>query len=454
MESALVRAALASPALVDAHEEAILRTALSLARMYKVQHQGRDVNVERTLEPFRRELKWRLEPVLLPKSGRIERVHVRPHLLDLKERTIAARDALAAHVNDRLPFEAIDRELRHKALVVVLGGGGATTYVHLGALQLLEEYGLTPSLITATSMGAILGLFRARRNRFDPEEVLSIIRSLTWGKLFRAMTPENRYGIPAPLRLYLRSGLSRWFGVNSDRQETPRLKDLPVKMIVSVCGIRSGKLPHPLEFYERLIRAPKGFLLNPLSLPRWFAALAEFTMRPDVVVPMYLGSDPDSSEFDAIDAAGFSSALPGVIHYDVLREEPRTHRVIKTVLEAHGASRFVDGGLTDNVPAQAAWNAVHKGQLTTRNALVLALNPFAMRLSTPLWLPLQRLAEWNVAKNRRAAQVMVDFTDSPSPLAIVPSLDQILGAITTGRQTLSKEMPLVTRLLAPLPHLS
>ena len=43
LELALLRAALANPALVNAHEEAVLRTALSLAKLYKVHHDGRDV---------------------------------------------------------------------------------------------------------------------------------------------------------------------------------------------------------------------------------------------------------------------------------------------------------------------------------------------------------------------------------------------------------------------------
>jgi hypothetical protein len=45
LESALVRAALVDPGLVTAHEEAIVRTALSLARLYKVREGTRDVGV-------------------------------------------------------------------------------------------------------------------------------------------------------------------------------------------------------------------------------------------------------------------------------------------------------------------------------------------------------------------------------------------------------------------------
>lgn len=70
MELALVRAAIADPKLVDAHEEATLRTALSLARLYKVNHEGRDVGVGAYLQPFREDLTRRLGPLLLPVKGK------------------------------------------------------------------------------------------------------------------------------------------------------------------------------------------------------------------------------------------------------------------------------------------------------------------------------------------------------------------------------------------------
>jgi len=42
-------------------------------------------------------------------------------------------------------------------LVLVLSGGGAKSLAHVGAWRALEEKGLTPSHIVATSMGAVIG---------------------------------------------------------------------------------------------------------------------------------------------------------------------------------------------------------------------------------------------------------------------------------------------------------
>jgi predicted acylesterase/phospholipase RssA len=451
MELALVRAALAHPKLVTAHEEAVLRTALSLARLYKVRQGAREVGVGAYLEPYRAEIERRLKPVLLQPT--VRRELLLPHLRELEERTVNTAHQLARRVADRLSWDAIDHELRHKALVLVLGGGGGTAYPYLGVMSLLDEYGLVPKLLVGTSMGSILGLFRSRLDHYDQEETAAIVRSLSWRKLFRVVSTENRYGVPAALRLFLRSGIGRWFGVDGRGGQGPSLRELPVKTIIAVSGIRRGKLPHPLEFYERLIAADPRHLLNPLVLPRWFAAIAEFAARPEIMAKVHLGADDETANFDALDAAGFSSALPGIIHYDVLRDDPKAHRAVGGLLEARGLSRLVDGGLVDNVPSRAAWRAVHTGRLGTRNAFILALNGFSMKLRTPLWLPLERLAEVNVAANRPYAHLQHDFRRTLSPLVIVPSIDQLLEAVEIGRSGLAWDMPLLARLLAPLPRI-
>ncbi len=177
MEIALVRGALDNPKLVDAHEEAVLRTALSLAKMYKVREAGRDVGVGAFLEPFREEIERRLKPVLSAET--IERALLMPHLKELKEKTLHTRQQLEKRFESRLSPQAIDQELRHKSLVLVSGGGGGTGYVYVGVMSLLDEYGLKPELLVGTSMGAILSLFRSRVDRFDQEEILSIVRSLS-----------------------------------------------------------------------------------------------------------------------------------------------------------------------------------------------------------------------------------------------------------------------------------
>jgi len=230
-----------------------------------------------------------------------------------------------------------------------------------------------------------------------------------------------------------------------------------VPTLISVSGVRKGMLPHPLSFYERLLNVSALSLLDPLSLARQaqqaMGAVGEFFTRPEMMVSLHLGADRETAEFDALDAAGFSSALPGVIHYDVLREDRRMSELLDTLLEARGISRLVDGGLTDNLPAKAAWRSVHKGFIGTRNTFILGLNGFAPKLSSPLWLPLSRLAAINVDRNRPYAHLVKDFKRTLSPLELVPSIELINRVTQLGRAQLNDEMPFLCRMLAPLPRI-
>lgn len=454
LEIAIVRAAQKSPRLLNPREENLLRTAVSLARMYKVRHEGRDVGVAAYLTPFREEVTRKLEPLFL--SGKPPtRDRVLPLLPSLKARTVDVRAGLVRRFHTRLPEAVIDREIRHKELVLVSGGGGGTGYVYVGVMSLLDDYGLRPKLLVGTSMGAVLSLFRSRMTHFDQAEVVNIVRNLSWRKLFRFISGEHRYGLPAALQLYLRAGIGRYFNASADlRDAGVRLNELPIRTIVAVSGIRRGMLPHPLEFYEKLFALTPRSLLDPIrvthKLQATMGALAELFTRPEIMVKLHLGLDPGTESFDALDAVGFSSALPGVIHYDVIREDRRMRSLLDGLFESRGIFRMVDGGLVDNVPAKAAWTAVHRGVIGTRNAFVLALNAFSPKLTTPLWLPLQRLAALNTDGNRPYAHLFRDFRKTLSPLEIVPSVGLLAQAIELGRRQLTEDAPFLTRMLAPL----
>jgi hypothetical protein len=301
-------------------------------------------------------------------------------------------------------------------------------------------------------MGAILGLFRARTLRYDPAEVFGVVRSLSFSRLFRVLATESRYGLPAALRLYLRGALSRW----ARREDGGPLtfRDLPIPMLVSVSGIRRGMLPRPLSFYERLLD-PRVVALRPwllrAKLEEVARATAELLARPQILARLHLGYEEWTREFDVLDAVGFSSAVPGVIHYDVLRPKDPMHELLGRLFAEKELFRLVDGGITDNVPARAAWRYVHSGRLGGRNALVLALDGFAPRLSTPMWLPLQQIAQENAKASCRYAHLVTRFGRPLSPMEILPSSASVMRAVERGRAELAHAMPLVARLLEPLP---
>ncbi len=75
---------------------------------------------------------------------------------------------------NRADFRRTARRMSEHALGVVLGGGGARGFAHLGVLQALEEAGMAVDVIGGTSMGAVMGACYARG--WSPRRILDIAR--------------------------------------------------------------------------------------------------------------------------------------------------------------------------------------------------------------------------------------------------------------------------------------
>ncbi len=58
---------------------------------------------------------------------------------------------------------------------VSLSGGGARGIIQLGVLHALDEYGIVPSIVAGTSMGAINGVFYAAG--YKPQEIAHILKT-------------------------------------------------------------------------------------------------------------------------------------------------------------------------------------------------------------------------------------------------------------------------------------
>lgn len=450
MEVKLVQSAMKNPQLVDASGEAAIRTAISVARLQLLKVGNSELRLDPTVAPLRDEVIKLLTYAGLGDSGTPNADKLRPISSILREQAIRTRDLLLKRHPD-LPPERLDREIRHKELVVAAGGGGGSGYIYIGAFAELERWGFRPALLAGTSMGAILSLFRAVVEKFDHGLTLAVLRNLTWSRLFKLISMKSRYGLPAALRLHLRDGIGQHF-VN-DRGLPLSLKDLPIPMVIAVSGIRRGALPRPVDYYENLLGP--DFRSSPWDMKRKVAsvidAYAELTDKPGRLETVYLGLDEGTEEFDAIDAAGFSSALPGVIHYDLMHQDPRMSDLLDTLFARRDIFRLVDGGLVDNVPAQAAWRAVQRGTLDTRNVFVLALDGFAPKLTTPMWLPLQRIVANRIQESLSFAHHYVPFVRPLSPLDLVPSVRNALNVLERGRQEMLGQMPFIARMLKPLP---
>ncbi len=128
------------------------------------------------------------QPVSLTLYSLVERHHI--HYLRLDEdpmRFLFSEEptAKSEQGEDEVPqlkrdMSRIARRLGNVSVGLVLGGGGARAYAHLGILKVLEEENIPIDMIAGTSMGAFLGALYIQGKTI--EEILEISRD-SWKKL-------------------------------------------------------------------------------------------------------------------------------------------------------------------------------------------------------------------------------------------------------------------------------
>lgn len=454
-ETTLVQALVRRPDRLPRRLEVALRLSLNLAKTWVVQgERGRPVPVGPRLSAFRD----RVAPVatriarqqgdLDPRELAVEAEQLRRLLGETLERILLEH-------SDRLRRDQLESELGHKKLVLALGGGGGSGWAHLGVLSALRRIRIEPSAVVGCSMGAVVALLRARG--LEPETTLQQAFSidLRFKDLFRGLGEDTRYSLPGAIRLHLRASLARHF-VSEDGTAL-RISDLELPYAAVVTGIRRAAVadfrPVERELLRQMRRGTLGRLVHYKDLVSSLARLlTHLASTPGALSTVALGADDLTREFDAVDAAGFSSALPAVLQYDVQRDEPRMHRLLAALFEREGITALADGGLVSNVPARVAWEMVQSGRVGSRNALVVGLDCFAPGWNRNVaFLPLQRIAAENVARDRAFAQSWITFRRVPGPLAVVPQARAIRLALRHSRSDLERWTPFLLKMLEPLP---
>jgi hypothetical protein len=420
---------------------------VSFARLTEVRNvDGKDIDVGGLNHLHAMSIREALEPRLEEAKTLWEVARALP---DLVERTRNARASVLEHLP--IDRDSLEAEVTTRKLIVVSGGGGGAGYVYPGAYEALERSGLIPDLMAGTSIGALMSMFRARRRRFDAAPMVSAARSLTWTGVFRVLQSENRYGIPATLRLYLRAALGHLF-LDGDRPLT--LSDMEIPLLIVCAGMTVDAMKHDLDYYETLLADDMRTSLraNIRTVVKTAAMLREFLARRDKLVEVVLGRTEGTEDFDVLDAAGFSAAIPGIIHYDVLRDDPRMHRILDTLYASHGITRLGEGGLVSNVPARIAWESAVAGELDgRRNAFVLALDCFAPNARRVAWYPVQQIVRAdNVNRDLEFADLYHPFVRMLSPMNLVPPVRDAFTAMAWGREELEPHMPFVRSMMRPI----
>jgi hypothetical protein len=455
MEVRLVDALLEHPGVISRTREHQIRYAIAIAALNIFQpgaarRGGRtahpDIRVRTPkLTRFRKQILEVLGRILLQTEDTKERLEaasaVIDRLMDSLEKT--RNEILEKYADDFSPLH-LDQELGIKTLVTVAGGGGGSAYGYIGAWDALQDAGLVPGYVIGSSMGAVLGLFRARDKVGDFKAYMKIAKSMRSDIVFRYVSLRTRFGFPGIARLFLREGIGAAF--TRPDGEDMRLPDLEIPYDAVVAGVRRGALEESPEKYALSHHLHEDKRPHALQLRAQVATqlvrMIGF-INPRVVQEIVIGDDELTGDFNAIDAAGFSAAIPGLLHYDMTRDDPHMESTLQQLMEREDVVALVDGGVANNVPAAPAWRQVREGRIGTRNAYYLAFDCFHPQGGLGhLWFqPLTRVIALQVALNDRYAHQRVEFKPTLSPLNLLPSSSQLDKAVLWGRSQITEELP-------------
>ncbi len=279
----------------------------------------------------------------------------------------------------------------------------------------------------------------------------SLVEKTTWGRIAQPYSGPSRFGVPATFRLYLRDVVGHEFEKDG---EFLHLSDLAIPLRVCVAGLSAAHAPREeeLQRYAHLLgNAKPADLKSRARSKSIISIIMEFAQKP--LKPIYLGRDELTKEFDVLDAIGFSAAIPGVFHYDIMRNDPRMVKLVTTLFEREGVIRLIDGGFVDNLPANEAARAVADGECEGFDPFVLALDSFAPGLNRHIFFyPVMRFAMENSREGYEAANLTVTFKHVLSPITLVPTHENLQYAVLHGRAEIAPHISFIRKMVGPIPE--
>ncbi len=111
---------------------------------------------------------------------------------------------------------------------LVLSGGAARGFAHLGVLKALEENGLKPDIISGVSAGAIAGAFYA--DGYSPEEILEIYSGKNFLELIKITIPKTG--------LFQLTGMKK---ILSRYLRAKKFEDLKIPLVITATNLTEGK---------------------------------------------------------------------------------------------------------------------------------------------------------------------------------------------------------------------
>ncbi|MBI3142543.1 MAG: patatin-like phospholipase family protein [Bacteroidetes bacterium] len=123
---------------------------------------------------------------------------------------------------------------------LVLSGGGAKGFAHIGILRALNEKGIFPDIISGTSAGAIVGSLYA--DGHSPEDIFQMFKGKDLYNLVQIVLPKKGLFKMKDMLSMLKANL-----------KAHRIEDLAIKTYICTTNFSTGKVKY---FYEGPIIKP------------------------------------------------------------------------------------------------------------------------------------------------------------------------------------------------------
>ncbi|WP_028975107.1 patatin-like phospholipase family protein [Spirochaeta cellobiosiphila] len=167
-------------------------------------------------------------------------------------------------------------------IALVLSGGGALGFAHIGVIQVLEEEGIDPDIVVGSSMGSIIGSLYA--TGWKSQDLVDVVTNTNWQELF--------------LDTYNRSLLS----YDEKKAQADYLWRFPIKINDRLENLGISHAQQVMEYLDNLL-IPYNNVQSFDSLPRQFRAVSTDVLHGEAFVP-------DHGDLKTIIRASMS--IPGV----------------------------------------------------------------------------------------------------------------------------------------------
>lgn len=130
-----------------------------------------------------------------------------------------------------IPFAAGSRPL-----AIVLSGGGARGFAHIGVLEVLHEEGIRPDLIVGSSAGSIVGALYA--SGLEPRQVDAALAEMA-PSTFRDVVLPNLGFFPGEMGVIKGE---KFRGFLKDRLRHERIEDFPIRFAAVATDMADGSI--------------------------------------------------------------------------------------------------------------------------------------------------------------------------------------------------------------------